>query len=221
MATLLHIDTSLNGDNSVSRAVAASFREGWEAQHPGSTVIYRDLATSPLPHLDGPAYHAGFVAPAEQTTEQRAAFALREELVTELEQADAVLLASPLYNYGIPSNLKAWLDHVIVMGRTAGAEQPSAAGKPVTVVTSRGGSYAPGTPQEGNDFAIPYLRHTLGTMGIEPEFIVAELTLAHSVPAMAELIGQADASRAQAHERATAHGRAIAARLAGAAAATA
>jgi FMN-dependent NADH-azoreductase len=213
MATLLHIDTSLNGENSVSRAVAASFREGWEAQHPGSTVIYRDLAASPLPHLDAVAYQAGFVAPADHTPEQRAAFALRAELIAELEQADAILLASPLYNYGVPSNLKAWLDHVMMVGRTTGTEQPTAAGTPVTVVTSRGGSYGPGTPQEGNDFAIPYLTHTLGTMGITAEFIVPELTLARSVPAMSQLIDLADASRAKAHEAATAQGRALAAQL--------
>jgi FMN-dependent NADH-azoreductase len=216
MATLLHIDTSLNGENSVSRAVAASFREGWEAQHPGATVIYRDLAAAPLPHLGADAYQAGFVAPGEQNPEQRAAFALREELVQELEQADAVLLGAPLYNYSVPSHLKAWLDHVVVMGRTSGVEQPTTAGTPVTVVTSRGGSYRPGTPQEGHDFAVPYLRHVLGTLGLEPEFIVAELTLARVVPAMADLIELADASRAQAHEEATAKGRALAGRFAGA-----
>jgi FMN-dependent NADH-azoreductase len=213
MATLLHIDTSLNGDNSVSRAVAASFRESWEAQHAGSSVVYRDLAASPLPHLDGAAYGAGYVPTDQHTPEQRAAFALREELITELEQADAVLLGAPLYNYAVPSNLKAWLDHVIVVGRTSGGEQTTVAGKPITVITSRGGSYSPGTPQEGNDFAIPYLRHVLGTMGLAPEFIVPELTLARTVPAMADLIDLADASRAKAHEQATSHGRTVAAQL--------
>ena len=216
MATLLHIDTSLNGENSVSRAVAASFRESWEAQHPDGTVIYRDLAADPLPQLDGAAYRAGFVPPDQQTPEQRAAFALRHELAQELEQADAVLIGAPLYNFTIPSGLKAWLDHVIIMGRTSGIEQPTAAGKPVTVVTSRGGSYRPGTPQEGNDFAVPYLQHVLGTtLSLKPEFVVPELTLARTVPAMSELIGLADASRAKAHEEATAHGQRLAAQVAG------
>ena len=219
MPTLLHIDTSLNGENSVSRAVAASFRESWEARHPGGTVTYRDLAAAPLPHLDAAAYRAGYVPADQRTPEQRACFALREELVQELEQADAVLLGAPLYNYSVPSSLKVWLDHVIVVGRTTGVEQPTAAGTPVTVVTSRGGSYRPGTPQAGNDFAVPYLQYVLGsTLSLKPEFIVPELTLARTVPAMAELIGLADASRDKAHEEARAKGRELAGRLTGVAA---
>ncbi|RKN43175.1 FMN-dependent NADH-azoreductase [Streptomyces hoynatensis] len=214
MATLLHIDSSLNGENSVSRAVARSFREAWEQQHPEGTVRYRDLAAEPLPHLDGLAYHTQSVPAEERTPEQVAAFALREELASELEAADAVLIGAPLYNYSIPSNLKAWLDHVIIMGRTAG-EGSTIAGKPVTVVTSRGGSYAPGTPMEGNDFAHPYLNWLLGgSLGMDVEFIVPELTLAPIVPAMAGLIGKSKESRERAHEQARERAKALAAQLA-------
>ncbi|TDC09406.1 FMN-dependent NADH-azoreductase [Streptomyces sp. 8K308] len=200
MATLLHIDSSLNGDNSVSRAVTRTFREAWEEQHPEGTVIYRDLAANPLPHIDALAYHTQYVPIAERTPEQVAAFALREELTSELESADAVLLGAPLYNYTIPSSLKAWLDHIIIMERTAG-ENSTIAGKPVTVVTSRGGSYRPGTPMEGNDYAVPYLEWLLtGALKMDASFIVPELTLAPIVPAMAPLLEKSRESAARAHE---------------------
>ncbi|NJP66502.1 FMN-dependent NADH-azoreductase [Streptomyces spiramenti] len=219
MATLLHIDSALARENSVSRAVTASFREAWEAVHPDGTVIHRDLAAEPVPHIDADVYGAGFVPAEERTAEQQSAAALRDQLIRELEEADAILIGAPLYNYAIPSTLKAWLDHVILPGRTSGTENPSAAGTPVTVVSSRGGSYAAGTPQEGNDFAVPYLTHALGTvLGLKPEFIVPELTLARVVPAMSGLIEAADASAASAHEAASHLGRELGGKLAGAAA---
>lgn len=146
MATLLHIDSSvLPGKASASRAVADAFRAAWEEQHPQGTVIYRDVAANPVPHITADAHTAGFTDPSDRTPEQSAAFAARVKLIEELEQADAVLIGAPMYNFSIPSTLKAWLDNVILPGRTAG-ENPSAKGTPVTVVASRGGSYAPGTP---------------------------------------------------------------------------
>ncbi|ONK12853.1 NAD(P)H-dependent oxidoreductase [Streptomyces sp. MP131-18] len=213
MATLLHIDSSFNGDKSVSRAVTASFRQAWAEQHPEGTVIYRDLATDPLPHLTAEAYYPGFIPAEERTPEQKAAFALRDSLVTELETVDAVLLGVPLYNYSVPSSFKAWLDHIIVVGRTAG-EAPSAAGKPVTIVTSRGGSYRPGTPMEGRDYNHPYLQFVLGQqLQLDVEFIVPELTLAPTTPAMASLVEQSEASAAQAHEDARARAKSLATQL--------
>lgn len=215
MATLLHIDSSINGDASVSRSVAASFRETWEAANPGGTVIHRDLSAEPLPHLEAAAYYAGSRAPEQHTEEQRAVFALRARLIKELEEADAVLIGVPLYNYSVPSAFKSWLDHVIVMGRTTAASPTTVQGKAATVVTSRGGAYGPGTPQEGHDFAVPYLQYVLGEqMGLDVDFIVPELTLAHSVPAMSELIPAADASRSQAHEAAATRAKHLASSLA-------
>lgn len=199
MPTLLHIDTSLNGDASVSREVTRVFREAWLEQHPGGTVIYRDLAAEPLPHVTALAYHAQFTPPEERTPEQQAAFALRDELTSELESADAVVIGAPLYNYTIPSALKVWLDNVIILGRTTYSEPTSVEGKPVTVVSSRGGSYAPGTPMEGKDFNEPYLTHTLGgAMKMQVGFVIPELTIAHVNPAMAHLVDKAVESRAKA-----------------------
>ncbi|MFC0596890.1 FMN-dependent NADH-azoreductase [Streptomyces palmae] len=215
MATLLHLDSSLSPlEGSASRAVTAAFRAEWEAQHPNGTVVYRDLAADPLPHLDGPAAVAGFVNPADHTEEQRAAFALREELTSELEQADAVLIGAPMYNFTIASTLKAWLDHVIVMGRTSGAEQTTVSGKPTVVVASRGGGYGPGTPRESFEFVTTYLGKALGEgLGLDVRFIVPELTLARSNPAMAGLIDLADASKAKAHEDAVAAAKELAGRF--------
>ncbi|MFI9050506.1 FMN-dependent NADH-azoreductase [Streptomyces sp. NPDC053427] len=215
MATLLHIDTSVFPEGgSASRSVTAAFRKAWEEQHPDGTVIYRDLGAAPLPHLDGVAASAGFSDPATHSPEQQAAFALRVELAEELEKADAVLIGAPMYNFTIPSTLKAWLDQVIIMGRTAGAE-PSSKGTPVTVVASRGGSYAPGTPREGMEYVLNYLEAVLGSgLGLDVDFIVPELTMAPANEAMADLIPKYEASRDKAHEDAAAKAKALVERFA-------
>ncbi|MET7639208.1 NAD(P)H-dependent oxidoreductase [Streptomyces sp. NPDC005438] len=217
MATLLHLDSSaLPTDSSASRTVTALFREAWEQQHPEGTVIRRDLAAEPVPHLDAPAIGAGFTPYERRTPEQHEAFRLREELTGELERADAVVIGAPMYNYAIPSTLKAWLDHVIVVGRTMGTDQPTVAGKPVTVVASRGGSYEPGTPREGWEFVRNYLGTVLGEgMGMDVDFIVPELTLAPTNPAMSELVPKYEESLERAHSTARRRGKEVAVQLAG------
>jgi FMN-dependent NADH-azoreductase len=214
MATLLHIDSSAVHDLSVSREVTAIFRKEWESQHPDGTVIYHDLSAEPLPHLTEDGIVGVAVPAGTRTPAQAAAAALREELAGELERADAVLIGTPMYNFTVPSTLKAWLDQVIIPGRTAGAPG-SAAGKPVTVVAARGGGYGPGTPRESYEFLTTYLEKALtGLLGLETDFIVPELTLARVKPEMAGLIEAADASRAKAREDAVAKAKALAARLA-------
>ncbi|MFI1421618.1 FMN-dependent NADH-azoreductase [Streptomyces sp. NPDC020731] len=215
MATLLHIDSSVfPASASASRAVAETFRKAWEEQHPEGTVIHRDLATNPVPHLTADAHTAGFADPAAHTPEQAAAFAGRLELIEEFERADALLIGAPMYNFTIPSTLKAWLDNVILMGRTAG-ENPSAKGTPVTVIASRGGSYAPGTPREGYEYVQNYLRAVLvDFLGLDLDFIVPELTMAAQNPAMAELVPLFESSRERAHQDATVRAKTLAERLA-------
>ncbi|MEU6089572.1 NAD(P)H-dependent oxidoreductase [Streptomyces sp. NPDC047085] len=215
MATLLHIDSSLlPGEASASRAVTDAFRTAWQEQHPGGTVVYRDLAVDPVPHINAAAHTAGFADPAAHTPEQAAAFADRVRLIEELEQADAVLIGAPMYNFTIPSTLKAWLDNVILFGRTAG-ETPSAKGTPVTVVASRGGSYAPGTPRESYEYVQNYLNAVLADfLGLDVDFIVPELTMAPHNPAMAELVPLFEASRERALQEAATKAKALAERLA-------
>jgi FMN-dependent NADH-azoreductase len=215
MATLLHIDSSVfPGEASSSRSVTDAFRRTWEEQHPQGTVIYRDLAAAPVPHITADAWSAGYAAPCEHTPEQSAAFAARVKLIEELEQADAVLIGAPMYNYSIPSTLKAWLDNVLLLGRTAG-ETPSAQGTPAIVVASRGGSYAPGTPREDYEFVQNYLEAVLkNTLGLDLDFIVPELTMAPRSPAMSELVPLYEASRKRAFEDATTKAEQLAERLA-------
>lgn len=202
MATLLHLDSAVFPQGSASREVTATFVQTWREQHPDGQVVYRDLAASPLPHLDAAAAAAGAGDP------------LRSELAAELTAADAVLIGAPMYNFSIPSTLKAWLDQVIIVGHNAGPDSP-VTGTPVTVVASRGGSYAPGTPRADSEFVQNYLEKLLTSMfGAEVDFIVPELTLAHSQPAMAELIPLAEASRAKAFTDAEEKAKALAARLA-------
>ncbi|MER6624575.1 MULTISPECIES: FMN-dependent NADH-azoreductase [unclassified Streptomyces] len=215
MATLLHIDSSVfPASASSSRAVAETFRKAWEEQHPEGTVIYRDLAANPVPHLTADAHTAGFADPAAHTPGQAAAFAGRLELIEEFERADALLIGAPMYNFTIPSTLKAWLDNVALMGRTAG-ESPSAKGTPVTVIASRGGSYAPGTPREGYEYVQNYLRAVLvDFLGLDLDFIVPELTMAAQNPAMAELVPLFESSRERAHHDAAIRAKSLAERLA-------
>ncbi|WP_369029625.1 MULTISPECIES: FMN-dependent NADH-azoreductase [Streptomyces] len=209
MATLLHLDSALWPEqNSASRAVTSAFRQAWESQHPDGTVIYRDLNADPIPHLDTLTASADFTPPADHTPEQAAAFAKQIKLIEELESADVVLIGAPMYNFSIPSTLKAWIDQVILVGRTALIEESAVKGTPVYVVASRGGSYAPGTPREPLEYVQNYLEGVLTTMmGVEVDFIVPELTLAHSNPSMAELIPLAEESKAKALEAATNKGK--------------
>lgn len=218
MVTLLHLDSSLSpAGASTSRAVTAAFRKAWEEQHPEGTVIYRDLSADPVPHLDGLAATAAFTDPSTHGPEQAAAFAERLKLAAELEQADAVLIGAPMYNFTIASTLKAWLDQVIVVGRNAGPESPLK-GLPVTVVASRGGSYAPGTPRADLEYVQNYLEGVLTAMfGAEVDFVVPELTLAASNPAMAELIPLAEVSYAKALADAESKGKSLTERLGSAA----
>ncbi|AVH57626.1 MULTISPECIES: FMN-dependent NADH-azoreductase [Streptomyces] len=216
MATLLHIDSSVfPGSASASRAVTDTFRKAWQEQHPEGTVIYRDLATNPVPHINADAHTAGFAAPDAHTPEQAAAFAERVRLIEELEAADAILIGAPMYNYAIPSTLKAWLDNVILMGRTAMTEESKVKGTPVTVVASRGGSYAPGTPREPYEYVQNYLEATLrDTLALDLDFIVPELTMAPHNPAMSELVPLFEASRTKALDDAAVKAKELAERFA-------
>ena len=147
MSHLLHIDSSAT-PYSVSRDLAESFRKVWAEQNPDGTVTYRDLAAEPVPHLNQAAVAAGFIPPAAHNLEQQAAMLLRDELIEELIAADTVLVSTPMYNWTIPSNLKAWIDQVLVNDRTItfdGSPGPLA-GKPATIVASYGGGYTPNSP---------------------------------------------------------------------------
>jgi FMN-dependent NADH-azoreductase len=200
MAHLLHIDSSITGERSVSRKLTARTRDVWRAAHPEGTVTYRDLGSNPLPHLDADTGLARMVPPEQRTPAQAASWALTEQLVNEIKQADTILLGLPLYNFGAPSSVKTWVDHIIAPGLTIDPETKAGllGGREFVVLASRGGGYGEGTPRHGWDHAQPWLPHAISHIGLEPHFITAELTLAHTNPAMAELIPLAEQSLAQA-----------------------
>jgi FMN-dependent NADH-azoreductase len=217
MPNLLHLDSSADLARSRSRAVTASFAQAWRAAGAGHTVTYRDLHADPVPHLPDAALHwAPRLRPADAAPPAEAE-ALQQELLAELLAADAVVIGVPLYNYTVPSALKAWLDHIHVPGTTAPfdtADQPLA-GRPAVIVTSRGGSYDPGTPTEGWDHAVPVLQLLLGNaLGMKVSLITTSLTLAEDIPALAGEIGRSQAELAQAHADAAAAAAELAAALA-------
>jgi FMN-dependent NADH-azoreductase len=189
MAHLLHIDSSVQGDQSVSRRLTARAAERWRATHPGGAVTYRDLAVDPIPHLDAATGAARLVPAEARTPAQEASFALSVELVDEIKNADTVLLGVPLYNFGAPSTIHAWVDHIVAPGLSMDAETGGGLldGTDFIVLASRGGGYGPGTPREGWDHAEAWLPHAVSLTGLQPRFIAAELTMADVNPAMAHL----------------------------------
>lgn len=202
MAHLLHIDSSIQGERSVSRGLSARAAAAWRTAHPDGTVTYRDLGAHPLPHIDSASGGAGVVPAEQHTPGQAAAWARSRELIDEIKAADTVLLGLPLYNFGAPSSVKTWVDHLIAPGLSVDPETQTGllGGREFIVLASRGGGYGEGTPRAGWDHAEQWLPHGVALTGLEPKFITAELTLAHVNPAMAELIPLADASLATAQK---------------------
>ena len=200
MAHLLHIDSSVRTNESVSRALTARAAGVWRAAHPGATVTYRDLGAEPIPHLDTRGGLARIVPRDQHTPDQAASWHLSERLVAEITEADTILLGLPLYNFGAPSSVKAWVDHVVADGLSVDSETREGllGGRDLSVIAARGGGYAPGTPRDGWDHAELWLPHGLALTGLEPRFITVELTLAEVTPAMSALVPLARASRASA-----------------------
>lgn len=202
MPHLLHIDSSIQGDRSVSRRLTARAAAAWQAAHPDGTVTYRDLGKEPVPHVHSGTVFVSMIPAEDRNAEQAATYALSEKLIGEVKEADTVLLGLPVYNFGAPSSVKSWVDHLIVPGLSIDAEtrDPLLTGRDFIVLASRGGGYAPGTPREGWDHAEQWLPHGVVMTGLVPRFITAELTLAPVTPAMSELIPLAEKSLAAAEE---------------------
>ena len=179
---LLHIDSSVLGEASASRELSAAIVKALTGAMPGVEVIRRDLDADPIPHLDSRLLAAVrpdiAVASATRATDEKGAAALEEFL-----GADIVVIGAPMYNFTIASQLKAWLDRIIIAGKTFGYTEAGAkglaGGKKVIIASSRGGLYAPGTPQAAHDFQETYLRTILGFIGIEDIEIVRAEGLAY------------------------------------------
>ena len=175
MSRVLIIESSARQQDSVSRQLTQQFISQWQAAHPADQITVRDLAINPVPHLDSTLL-GGWMKPAEQRNEiEQLALERSNQLTDELVEADVLVLAAPMYNFAIPSTLKAWFDHVLRAGVTFkyGETGPQGllTGKRAYVLTARGGIYA----GSSLDHQEPYLRQVLGFVGIhDVTFIHAE-----------------------------------------------
>ncbi|MDF0581853.1 FMN-dependent NADH-azoreductase [Bradyrhizobium yuanmingense] len=174
---LLHVDSSVLGPHSVSRQVSAAIVDRLRQAAPSLQVVYRDLTETPLAHLSGSHLAAaqGAAAPAELGPDLAASAAALEEFLA----ADIVVIGAPMYNFTIPSQLKAWIDRILVAGKTfsygANGPQGLAGGKRVIVAISRGGHYGAETPYAAGEHLETYLRWVFGFIGITSvEFIPAD-----------------------------------------------
>ncbi|MEU0934422.1 MULTISPECIES: NAD(P)H-dependent oxidoreductase [unclassified Embleya] len=208
------LDSSIRVDDSVSRTLADLVEAEWLRAFPDAEFVRRDLGRRPLPGVWPVAEASRTTEEWARTDEQRAATALAAELTDELLSCDAFLLAVPMYNFGVPQQVKQWFDVVITDPRAADVSRPILPGRPAVLVEARGGGYAPGTPRAGWDHATPYLNRMLTDVwGLDVVTARAELTAADVNPAMAEFRPLAHRLLAEARVAATEHARAVAARL--------
>jgi FMN-dependent NADH-azoreductase len=196
---LLHIDSSALGGGSVSRQLTAAVVDGWRQARPDVQVVYRDLAANPPPHFSPALVGAMFGKPEDLSDAQRADLALSEELVSEFLAADAVVIGAPMYNFSIPSQLKAWIDRIAQKGRTFAYSEKGpvglAGGKQVIIASSRGGIYSDGARQ-AMDFQEAYLRGVLAFLGVTDVTMVRAEGVNISPEAKAQAVAAAHAEAA-------------------------
>ena len=209
--TLLRIDASIQGELSASSALADLVLAELAANRPDETVVVRHLGQHPLPSdAWGLAVSASATPEADRTPEQVAALALAVELATELQAADAAVFALPLYNFGVSQHVKVWFD-LLLVGAPLGTRLLD--GKPVVLITTRGGSYAPGTPREGWDHNTAYLRRILEDVwGADVTVVEREFTLVGVNPALDAFTDAAAQLKAAAEDSAVVAGKKLAMR---------
>ena len=193
--TVLHIDSGILGDHSVSRRLTAAVAAQIRAEQPGAAVTYRDLVADPLPHLSGVHLMAANAKPEDVDAQVAADNAQSAAVLDEFLAADTVILGVPMYNFSLPSQLKAWIDRIAVAGKTFRytAEGPEglAKGKKVIVVSTRGGHYSAG-PAAVMDHQESYLKAVLGFLGITDIEIVRAEGLNLSADSKIEAISEAE-----------------------------
>jgi FMN-dependent NADH-azoreductase len=157
--TILHIDSSISGENSASRAISARIVDQLKSAQWGEQVVYRDLAAEPLPHLT-------FDAFADTT------------VLDEFLAADTIVIGAPMYNLTLPTQLKAWIDRLVIAGNTfrytENGPEGLAGGRRVIIALARGGFYDAGSPAASLEHLETYLRGVFNFIGIDPEFVAAD-----------------------------------------------
>ncbi len=175
MTRILQLNTSIHGDNGASSTLADNFVHQWQDRHGKSAVIRRDFSKSPIPHLDADTFSAAISPVGTRSRNQQTSAALADTLIQELLGADVLVIGLPMYNFGVPSSLKAWFDHVARAGTTfrytADGPVPLLTNKRAYVFATRGGWYA-GTER---DTQAAYVKQFLSFLGIDNiEFVYAE-----------------------------------------------
>ena len=157
--TILHIDSSINGDGSASRELSRSIVDQVRQSNWGEEVVYRDLAANPLPHLTLDAF-------------------ADTSVIDEFFAADTIVIGAPMYNFTLPTQLKAWIDRIVIAGKTfrytENGPEGLAKGKRVIVALARGGFYDEGSPASALEHLESYLTGVFNFIGIEPEFVIAD-----------------------------------------------
>ncbi len=212
--SLFRLDASIRTDQSASREIADIVEQEWLANHPGDDVVRRHVGTEPVPSdAWALAVSAGMTSEDARTPQQRAAVRLATELTDELLGADAVLVAVPLYNFGVSQHVKTWMDLVITDPR--GKERPLLAGTPTVLAMVRGGAYGAGTPRDGWDHATGYLRRILGDVwGADLTVVEREFTLVGVNPALDQFTDLAARLHEESREAAVVAGKALGAEVA-------
>lgn len=175
MKTLLHVKSSLFGDQGQSAQLAGSFISRWTQENPDSSVIERDLAADPVPHLDAFRMGALNTPEADRSQEQQAVVDLADQLLSEVKAADVIVIGLPMYNFSVPSQLKSWFDHLARAGVTFQYTETGVQGliedRPVYLISTRGGVYG----DEGSNMQTSYVKQLLSFMGLNSQqLVVAE-----------------------------------------------
>jgi FMN-dependent NADH-azoreductase len=176
---LLHIDSGILGDNSVSRRLSAATVAQLKARHPGLEVTYRDVVANPIAHLSGAHLAAPSIDAGQHDAAMRKDLADGAAVMDEFLAADIVVIGAPMYNFSVPSQLKAWIDRIAVAGKTFRYTEKGpeglAGGKTVIIASARGNIYSAGTPLAAIDHQESYLRAVFGFLGVtDVSFVRAE-----------------------------------------------
>ncbi len=194
--TLLHIDSSILGDHSTSRSLTADVVATELSLHPGTEVVYRDLTGDPVLHLSG-AHMAAFQGAAVNDAGLAADLATGAAYLDELFAAEIIVIGAPMYNFSVPSQLKAWIDRIVVAGKTFSytaegqIQSLLPPGKKVIIVSTRGNIYGDGTPTEALEHQESYLRGVFSFLGIQDVTIIRAEGIAFGEEAKQAAIGKA------------------------------
>ena len=175
---LLKIDTSTRINDSFSRQMAQAFIDAWKSTHPGNEITIRDLALNPVPHVTQATIDGMYSPPDKQTPETTQSTKLARELIAEIKACDILVLSTPMYNFGIPSSLKAYIDQISWPGALFEVQEGGnlvglMKGKKAYIFTAAGAPYA-GSPFEPMDFTTTYLKGVMGFFGFETEIFPVE-----------------------------------------------